>query len=480
MVMNAPATQGPGLAGYAEEFYRRFEVRAPLITMALILIVAVRIHELVPLLAKIRPALLLSVLGVGYLFTRTPVDIWRAAFREPLVKLVIAFYVWAMIGVPFALYPGLAVDSVTTPVVTQLAVLIAPLLCAPTEDNLRWLQRVYVHGMAAHMLVAFAGGVMEGGRLYTFGGGLDSNDYSAMAAITFLLGAGLLQTEKKGLWRVLAFVSSAILALGVVKNGSRGGTLALVFGALVFLIASRGSRRFLYAVLFVVGGVLIWNVSPYKFRKRMIDLVSGTEDYNYTEYSGRKQVWARANIYIQRHPAMGVGIANFPIMEGQYLEEQGKVGKWSAAHNAYYQSTVELGLPGGSMFIGMLLIALYKGWRLRRAFRDTASGERLNRPEYVAAIAAFAMAAVFLSHAYFYLLYGLLGLIAFAWRVAGMDRGAAAPMGSAPQLQGSPSALPAAAPQYVAALQSGRRPAATAGGWRSRARWPGQRGRFAP
>lgn len=111
----------------------------------------------------------------------------------------------------------------------------------------------------------------------------------------------------------------------------------------------------------------------------MIDLVSGTEDYNYTAYSGRKQVWARANIYIQRHPAMGVGIANFPIMEGQYLEEHGKVGKWSAAHNAYYQATVELGLPGGLMFISMLLIAIYKGWRLRRAFRDSASGERLNR-----------------------------------------------------------------------------------------------------
>ena len=269
-------------------------------------------------------------------------------------------------------------------------------------------------------------------------------------------------------------------APGGVKTGSRGGPLALVFGALVFLIASRGSRRFLYAVLFVVGGVLIWNVSPYKFRKRMIDLVSGTEDYNYTEYSGRKQVWARANIYIQRHPVMGVGIANFPIMAGQYLEEKGKVGKWSAAHNAYYQSTVELGLPGGSMFIGMLLIALYKGWRLRRAFRDTASGERLNRPEYVAAIAAFAMAAVFLSHAYFYLLYGLLGLIAFAWRVAGMDRGAAPPLGPSPQLQPVPAAQPVAAPQYAGALSSGRRPAATAGGWRSRAGWPGQRGRFAP
>ena len=100
--MSAPSP-GSGLAGYAEEFYRRFEVRAPMITMALILIVAVRIHELVPLLSKIRPAFVLSVLGFGYLVSRTPVDIWRSAFREPLVKLVIVFYVWAMLGVPFAL-----------------------------------------------------------------------------------------------------------------------------------------------------------------------------------------------------------------------------------------------------------------------------------------------------------------------------------------------------------------------------------------
>ncbi|MBK8646308.1 MAG: hypothetical protein IPN16_07190 [Gemmatimonadetes bacterium] len=88
------------------------------------------------------------------------------------------------------------------------------------------------------------------------------------------------------------------------------------------------------------------------------------------------------------------------------------------------------------------------------------------------------MSSMFLSHAYFYLLYGLLGLIAFAWRVAGMDRGAAPPIMSTPQLQPVPGAQPVAAPQYVAALPSGRRPAATAGGWRSRAGWPGHRGRF--
>ncbi|MFN8666702.1 MAG: O-antigen ligase family protein [Gemmatimonadaceae bacterium] len=468
--MSAPPP-GSGVAGYAEEFYRRFEVRAPLITMALILIVAVRIQELVPTLAMIRPALILSIGGLGYLFTRTPIDIWRSAFREPLVKLVIVFYAWAIVGVPFALYPGLAFESVTTPALTQLAVLVAPLLCAPTESNLRWLQRAYVHGMSGHMLLAFAGGVMSGGRLFTFGG-LDSNDYSAMAAITFLLGAGLLQSEKKGLWRILAFVSMAILAIGVVRNGSRGGTLALIFGALVFLVASRGTRRFVYAVLFVVGAIAVWNVSPYKFRKRMIDLVSGQEDYNYTEYSGRKQVWARAKIYIVRHPAMGVGIANFPIMEGAYLEEQGKVGKWSAAHNAYYQSTVELGLPGGLMFISMLLIAIFKGWRLRRAFRDTASGEPLNRPEFVSAILAFSMSSVFLSHAYFYFLYGLLGLIAFAWRVAGMDRGAAPPLAPSPDMQ-----LVTAAPSAPTHAW-GRRQTTTAAGWRSRGSWPGPRGRF--
>ncbi|MBK6308442.1 MAG: O-antigen ligase family protein [Gemmatimonadetes bacterium] len=76
-------------------------------------------------------------------------------------------------------------------------------------------------------------------------------------------------------------------------------------------------------------------------------------------------MWARARIYIARHPVTGVGMGNFPVMEGQYIAEIGRSGKWSTAHNSYYQAAVELGVLGGALFLTQVLLALRRGWRVR-------------------------------------------------------------------------------------------------------------------
>jgi len=443
----------------------RFAPATIWIACALTLIVAVRLHELVGILALVRPALLTSAVGLAYILSTTPPATFRAAFQEPLLRLFLAFYGWAILTVPLALFKGLAFDAATTPAFTQFALILAPLLSLPSRRNLVWLQRFYVHGMTAHITALLIVGETTKGRLGAESSGLDSNDYAAMAAMACCLGLGLIQREAKGLWRWLAIGSATVLALAVVKTGSRGGALALLVGALIFLLASKGSRRFLYIALFPVAGAGIWFVAPPEFRQRMVDLAEGKEDYNYTEFSGRKAVWARARVYIARNPITGVGIANFPIMDGIYIKEIGRTGKWSAAHNSYYQSTAELGIPGGLLFIGILGVAGMRGWRLRSAFRNPLSGRPENSPEFVAAICAFATSAMFLSHAYFYFLYGLLGLIAFAWRVAQAE----ATGGGAVAIPASEVPPPEPVMPLGLVAAPGRRSATSGRGWRSRA-----------
>ncbi|MBK9408437.1 MAG: O-antigen ligase family protein [Gemmatimonadetes bacterium] len=387
--------------------------------------------------------------------------------------------------VPFALYPGLAfLTPATTPVLAQVAIVLATLVTAPTSTNLRILERFWAYGTAAHLAGMVALGVAVDGRVFTTTG-YDPNDYAAMAAMVFPLCMGLVQREK-GFWKAIALGCAVVLVLGVVKTGSRGGTLALVAGALFYVLAARGARKALSIALFVFGGMAAWAVAPPSYKQRMYALVEGEQDYNYTDYGGRKQIWARSRIYIARHPVAGVGIGNFPIIEGQYLEERGKVGKWSTAHNSYYQAGVELGIFGGLLLMVQILVSYRRGWRLRRASIGDEPAGTGSHPELGAAFAAFTCSSVFLSHAYFPYFFGLMSLVAMAERVA-----AASPQES---IQGATASLPMAgsrsrsslrpvsmpAPLPVPPIADGRGGRATAGGWRSRAGWPGQRGRFAP
>ncbi len=461
-----------------------FHQAAIWVAVALVMFAAVRIQVVIPLLPKLRPALVASVLGLLYLMSNTPGAAWKSAFQDRSVRLMFLYYGWALLTVPFALYPGLAFDSATTPVLAQVAIVLATLVSAPTSTNFRILERFWVYGTAAHLAGMVALGVAVDGRVFTTTG-YDPNDYAAMSAMVFPLCMGLVQREK-GVWKIIALGCAVVLVLGVVKTGSRGGTLALLAGAMFYVLAARGARKALSIALFVFGGMAAWAVAPPSYKQRMYALFEGEQDYNYTDYGGRKQIWARSRIYIARHPVAGVGIGNFPIIEGQYLEEQGKVGKWSTAHNSYYQAGVELGIFGGLLFMGQIFVAYRRGWRLRRASIGDEPPGTGSHPELGAAFAAFTCSSVFLSHAYFPYFFGLVGLVAMAERVAETtaQESLLAPT-AAPSVSRSrspswprPESVPVAQP--TPPIQQGRGGRATAGGWRSRAGWPGQRGRFTP
>jgi O-antigen ligase len=156
-----------------------------------------------------------------------------------------------------------------------------------------------------------------------------------------------------------------------------------------------------------------WFLAPAAFRDRMNTVSSLEEDYNYTSYVGRKQIWKRGFQYILEHPVAGVGAGNFPIAEGDFAAALGRPSKWSTAHNAYIQAFAELGLVGGGIFMAILLISASRALLL---WRRSTAGAGWHMPEYFASLMAFAFSAFFLSHAYFYTLYALCAVIALAYR----------------------------------------------------------------
>ena len=216
-----------------------------------------------------------------------------------------------------------------------------------------------------------------------------------------------------------AFAVFALMS-GVTTASSRGGTLALLVGLVVFVLGLRGGKRFgvLFAMLGL--GALFWFTAPDRFRGRVVSMTSLEDDYNNTEYTGRKAIWRRARIYIRENPLVGVGAGCFFVAEGGYNAATGMTGKWSTTHNAYLQALSELGIPGGSVFILMLLTTAalaFQMWKPAPRQRGPPRRPELYRPEYFASLSAFCASAYFLSHAYFNPVMVVIGLIGLSERV---------------------------------------------------------------
>jgi O-antigen ligase len=390
---------------------------APYIALALIVIVAVRLHELVPGISVLQPALLATFGGLGILLSRTSRQVLEETFQDRLSVLMLAYFGFMVFTIPFALWPGLAVGSVKY-MLPGVAMLLAIRMCAADRRTLTLLLSGFVAAAALYALYTRMSGRLYDGRLSAGIGMYDSNDMAAIMAVTFPLAVGLARSQR-GALRLGMAAAALLLAMVALASGSRGGTLGLGAGAVVLAFGMKGNLRVLAIAVLAAATLGLWNFSP-SFNERMSSLTNLEEDYNTTAEEGRKQVWQRGRQYIRDNPVVGVGVGNFPIAEGDYfaaLYYGTRGAKWSNAHNAYIQAYAELGLIGGSFFIGLLLVGIRRSWRL---WRGTAGGPGgvIHEPGLLAALAAFMVSAVFLSHAYFMPAFALLALIGLADRVA--------------------------------------------------------------
>jgi O-antigen ligase len=384
-------------------------------------VVGVRIHEFFPVVGVIKPVLTLSIGGFAVLISRSPNIIARLA-DGPLSKLVYLYFGMIILTVPFASWRGGAFEVVQG-LLPAILLFAAFSFIPPTRWALDRLQFGFVALVLFFAWYLQFFGMSFGGRLVSLSGSFDTNDVASVMALALPLAIGVMSRSKFGKERVGAILAVVALVLGIIATGSRGGFLALMVGAIVYVAGLKGVRRVRVFAAMSVFGAVFWVTAPPSFRARVDSLTSLENDYNTTAETGRKAVWKRARGYIRENPLIGVGAGNFIVAEGNFNDAVGRTGKWSATHNAYLQALAELGIPGGGVYIAMLLMAAWIGVRMARpAGPPRGPPDPLYRPEYLAGLCAFAMGATFLSHAYFTPQFGLLGFVALADRVAQAER----------------------------------------------------------
>ncbi len=182
------------------------------------------------------------------------------------------------------------------------------------------------------------------------------------------------------------------LFLGLEATNSRGAQIAF-FSMLAALVMLRMPTRWLpYMAVLGLGGVLV---------------LCGLKGGGMLDASAQERVvyWGMANRMFKDNPIFGLGYGMFWVVTGGH----------KAAHNAFVSCYTEVGLFGYWFWFGLLQLAIIGAWRtrlaLRRVHKQSQAYLRRVAGLGLASLVGFAVGGYFLSRAFVFPLFFLVGLL---------------------------------------------------------------------
>jgi O-antigen ligase len=372
----------------------------------LILVSAGRLHSFIPGAEAIRPALLAALLAIPALILSQRGTRRIALLRSPLGYAMGFLFLWATLGAPFALYPGLAVRALLEEFY-RMAIIV--LVIAASVRNVRDLERLLK--VAALGAIAFSVlGVGEGFRAFG-GGGYDPNDAAMFVVSALPLVVYFAIRSRTVVGKALFGFGLLACVSSVVMSGSRGGYLALGAVIVFVLVGFRGIRPSArIAVVAALAGAVAFSATG-EFWDRL-ESINDPDDYNLHSPGGRIAIWKRGMGYMASSPLVGVGVFNFTVAEGLHPSikadiEMGRGRQYTAPHSIWVQAGADLGVPGLAALLlmfgisGRLLWATDRlpGGLRARSDPDLRALSEMGRP-LMGALVAVAVGGSFLSHLY--------------------------------------------------------------------------------
>jgi O-antigen ligase len=202
----------------------------------------------------------------------------------------------------------------------------------------------------------------------------DPNDLSLILVVALGAAAYLASEPHRPGMRALFACLIVLFGYGLVLTHSRGGLMAALSALLTFMVA-RGGWRHALPLMGLVALALLATLG------RQLDLrLDDPQD----SFQGRVELWDHSLEALRRWPLFGAGAGAITDLIGQ------------VCHNSYLHAFAELGLVGGTAFLGVYLLAL---GGLRRA-APTDPGLARARPYLLAVTAGYAAGLLSLSRCY--------------------------------------------------------------------------------
>lgn len=215
----------------------------------------------------------------------------------------------------------------------------------------------------------------------------DPNDFSLLLALGFPLVIYRL-TDSQDTGRLLWLLPAGLLGYALACTQSRGGLLAVLIGLAVLFRARFGTRT---SLLLLAAGLPV-----------LLLVLGGRQTHFTSEDTAqmRFQLWSDGLMLLREEPLFGVGA-------GEFTHRAQMV-----AHNSFVHAYGELGLLGGTLFLGAFFFGLNSLWQLR-AEKTLVLDPAVRRlqPYVLAVVAGFAGAMLSLTHVYTVPTYTALGLV---------------------------------------------------------------------
>lgn len=272
---------------------------------------------------------------------------------------------------------------------------------------------ILVHVMVAALSPDMFSG--DGQRHYIASGSFigDGNDFalSVNIIIPFCL---FLMWESKSLTKRLVYAGVlVVMVIAVLVTQSRGGVIALVCVGLYLWVKSE--RKMLGVAGIIVMCVIAVSFAPMELSKRMESLTGEQLDGS---AQGRLMAWGSAIRMAADNPLLGVGVGHFPVKFGVEYRPEGYGSSdvpWLTAHSSYFLILGELGIPGITFLLAIIIGSFRAGERTLREIKRDHAGSNADGQRLVIALNAsllgFAVGGAFLSAVYYPHIYLLAALL---------------------------------------------------------------------
>ena len=197
-----------------------------------------------------------------------------------------------------------------------------------------------------------------GERVTAFGQNPNQRALILTGGLIALLGLVYGPQRQSARLRLAALPCAAILLVGLVHTGSRGGTLATLVGLATFALAP-GRRRFKgFGVMLVAVVGLVWVVTTSEVMRNRLHPTEGVE-----ALAGRERIFpALWEMFVEK-PALGWGPINNQYELALRLNERKYASR--DAHNLILELMTSVGLGGTLPFIIGLAVCTLAAWRAR-------------------------------------------------------------------------------------------------------------------
>lgn len=274
-----------------------------------------------------------------------------AAFT-PILKLLLAFYIWCTLTTIFSVDFFLSQEDWLD--FTKTMLLVAMILLFMNKKH--WILAicfVYIISVGFYGLKGGAFTLMTGGGNHVLGPpGTDWGDNNGMSLallMTMPLTLGLLGWATLKWQRIGLIGGAASFFFAILGTQSRGGFIGLC--GLCGMVIMRSNRKLLFIFLISISAVVGYQFMPQSWHDRMQTIITYKEEGS---ANTRMIQWGYAIDISMERPLFGNGFDAF-FHQPYYFKHVAHLDNNRAVHSNYFQVLGEQGYIGIMMYLGLLI-----------------------------------------------------------------------------------------------------------------------------